>query len=450
MLLSSCGSFESGKRTVFIQNDSKVTKFKIDEKEYETPIFLKLGRGRKHFLELDKRNNYVYRCQFDFRNSIIPNSIFLLSGTPGLIISGSMFGADLITGGLYHCQNDINLGFEKEERQVSRKILVVPPPISDPIIQEKILKHWRNQVFEKNKKDSDSLIDPELGSQILIGEGVNVQTNNPPNNWPRAQFNRVGEKLQFTHIVYFHVTKREKSISVRSILYSHLEKRIKKKNNLSKLMVVNQFELKLKDYFWKAFKFLPNSIAVNMLNNLEVKPSSSAEVKLSDHPNAWPKAIRYLALESTLNYDLYKNWQVGVYFAPSLNADTWSINAKYGEDEEPYFVHSQILQFLYGSYLYWKTPFGAWSFGANTGLGVIDNSSNLPVNETHYRLIYNFNVRYQYNFTRRFYIAYDARQVKVKMAQLGQNINVKDYIVYNLRLGFFLPEIESWFKSFFY
>lgn len=448
--MSSCGSFESGKRTVFIQNDSKVTKFKLDEKVYKTPIFLKLGRGRKHYLELNKKHNFVYRCQFDFRNSIIPNSIFLLTGASGLLISGSMFGTDLLTGGLYHCQNDINLSVEKADKKVSRKILVVPPPISDPIIQEKILKHWREKVFEKNKQDQDLLINFELGSEILIGEGVNVQTNNPPSKWPRAQFNRVGEKLQFTHIVYFHVTKREKSISVRSKLYSHLTKRVEKKNDLSKLMVINQFEVKLKDYFWKAFKFLPNSIAINMLNNLDVKPSSSTEVNLKDHPNAWPKAIRFLALESTLNYDLYRNWQAGVYFAPSLNADTWSIDAKYGEGEEPYFVHSQILQFLYGSYLYWKTPFGAWSIGANAGLGIIDNSSNLPVDETHYRLIYNFNVRCQYNFTRRFYIAYDARQVKVKMAQLGQDVKLGDYIVYNLRLGFYLPEIESWFKSFFY
>lgn len=447
ILFFSCGTYDEDRTTILVSSGDKSIDVNIDGKTHKTPKFIRLNDDRKHQV-MTQNFQTTYRCHFDFRNSIIPNSLITF-GNP--ILGGLFFATDLISGGIYNCQDDLKIDprFATHGKAIQKRLLILPPPVSNPELREKLVEGWKKEV-QKLSSQEFKVLPIEKSWEVLQEFGIGLSRARDPRNMSEQRLKKLGERLQFTHIMFFEYERREHRYIFFPQIFSVFERELDENSKYLKVVELELEQSLFDEYFWKTFQFIPNSFGL-AYDFSSIEDTGLIDQKFEQHPDSLPLLFRLFSLSSVIDGEYYKNWQGGLYFSPAFFADSWATRGQHYGTEE--FLNLEFYHFLYGITAFWKTPFSILYISYYAGPGYLElESSTFAGTERKVILASSIQGRWQFLLSRRLSLVFSARQTfpfSGAFATFSNDYHLDKYLVGSIGLTYYFPSLEDQLKNLF-
>lgn len=367
-------------------------------------------------------------------------------------IAGAAFNLiDYFTGGMFHCEEDLNLYVpsilqDQSIPQYKRRLIIFPPRVSDPKLREKMITKWKKEI-EQLKINNYEVVDIEKTWETLLDHGLSFNELKKPSEMRPERSRKLGLKLQFTHILYFDYELRGDRYIFFPQIYSLVNKKLEDDSKLLRVVEVEDTEGAFFKFFWKTFNILPNSI--NLGYEDARVDEENYQTTREEHPNQLPAYIRYFSLGTSIDAEAFDNWQTGYYFSPAFFADSWSLKRNSEDGIVRDHIDLQYYQFLYGPSVFWKTPFNTFYFSVFTGPGYFKVDSNLEgVSESKLTSSISFQFRIQYHLTQKWSINLAYRKNNRNVPGFNNN-EINDYESLYVNLSYFFPEGQEQLKELF-
>lgn len=443
-LLTSCGTWEEDRNAIFVHAENRQIKAKVSDREVETPQFVRIPKVRKHQI-LNGKIKTTYRCSFDFRNSLIPNTLL---GIPNPIVGVIFQTVDYFTGGMFNCEEDVEIPLSEEQRmeapEYKRRVLIFPPRIADPILRDKLISQWRKEI-EAIKVTNYEVLDTKRSWEVLIENGINISKIQTPQEMSRNRLKELGLRLQFTHILYFDYEIRDDRYIFFPQLYSMVTNSTEDDAEILKVVELEDKQGTFYRYLWNTFNLLPNTLSLGA-DIQNVGPFDDVD----DHPDDFPTYIRIISLGTTIDKKDYRNWDFGYFLAPAFYADSWRLINDLEDDQNSQInMDLQFYQFLYGITGFWKTPFSTIYLSYYAGLGFLEvegRGVDEPVDKISFTR--NLEFRWQFMFTRRFSVNVLIRNVYQNLGRFGPR-SFSEYQTLGMNISYFFPEAQEMIKGWF-
>jgi hypothetical protein len=153
-----------------------------------------------------KKQTAKHSCDWQWGKSIIPNTLPVFGGLPGVAIALMFNGIDYFSGNIFDCSQLISKTGFKNKKKKKVRAFVIPPRLNDAKESLKIAKH-----FSSNKTNSKKItvIDPVVSKDALANLGIN--NNNAPanNDLPFERLRKYALKARAEYAVLLTIKKQQ-------------------------------------------------------------------------------------------------------------------------------------------------------------------------------------------------------------------------------------------------
>ena len=432
ILISSCGSIIKNKSDV-ISIDSDARGYQILDAENKslgvTPFFLESRKKRTntyYLLAPNKNENQnilqlTNKCDFDFNESILPNTLTSIIAWPIGIIA---FSVDLYNGSLFLCKNPLyvkNLPkIEKETKPM--EALILPPSVNSYKASNLIIDS-----FLKNNSQLKDRINFKRHDNELAELGISPYSKNNKNATSLVNLHALMLNKKITHVLFFNIETQNGHFKASPVLvdaFTKTETLVDLKN-----AEVDYENVSYLNFIIEKFRIIPNSIKIS-----ETKFSDSESyLKTSRHPKAFPKFLTSLSIGSVYDPAKYSSWDFDVYSGPNFSIPSW----KWTYEGNTYLYQS-VIATLNGGLLF-KTPIGA--FSAEMGFGGLYFYERPSSAKNDFQTCINVNLSYVFYFSRKLFfhattqiyspssIKFNNKEASLQQAYVG--------------IGYFFPTLDS-------
>jgi hypothetical protein len=457
--MTSCGTLSRSKNILIADSTPRGVKVFNENKKYlgTTPFFLKVKTTWKREFSFNNEKieiPFKYKCQTDWGGAVVPDTVVTLLNP----VIGSLFIiTDYLSGGLWRCRTPLHAKLDPNDfKPIKRKkrILILPVVSRDREISRKIIKFFKKKIFAKYNDEEAIIIDNSDTKKALFERGLDNYADTHPNNIRREFLNQLGESFDLTHFYYFNIKEEENKIIVQPELFDAF--------TVHPVKTKYSKPFKLKQNSQSGFNFLRNVVSmIDLLPNSIIvghsySPTESREVLLdstetlaeartNDHPDAFPRLITILLLDTTHHPRFYRPWDYSFFLSPRFGASSW---------KSAYVVSNINYEFLYASYfaLYDAsvsifTPFGEFNGAFGLGMMHYSASDNLSYDVSRIASISHIGVSFTTFIGSRTYIkvsgdTYGA-PVKEKEQIKTDYYRLKSWKEIRVGIGYYFPEIKA-------
>lgn len=466
-LLSSCGTLKKPHNIIPVVSKEGSRKFiYLDENEElkkgETPTWVDLPSGRVHEFYLTKedlklKKGMKVRCDLRWSRSVIPALVFAPIFPVGTVVGGSMFSLDLMTGRSHECDDLVWLeGKGKKITFGKPKILALPVPLRDEILSKKVIL-----TLEKFLKGKGELVSYESAEDAFSDYGLSSyrtfsDMESYKKNYRSKLRYRLAASLKATHLAFFKVLENEKGeISKVEVHFENAFEggNYQKLKKLSLSLKNLNREESFSRTFFSAFRFLPNSISAGYkqrTNNNGIGPVNAnyTTFSLNDHPDAFPKAVTFLGLESVEHPQFYSPWDFGAFFGPGLG--TASFQGQYRLfDGTQKILNTSGYFFDFSLTVVGFSPFGQLSVSLGPSMNLLFQDDEITGQSyTSSRLGIRIGVAHKFFLTDRLYtiLSYTSYGVDPK-ADLDPTLQIAQIQSTFIGLGYYFPQLTNLMRS---
>ncbi|MBT5094111.1 MAG: hypothetical protein HOM21_07710, partial [Halobacteriovoraceae bacterium] len=322
-LISSCGTYKSNPNIVPVDSSPRglIVKNQKGKIIGRTPFFARIDKGKEHEFYFETYAKFQttahikslhYKCQIDWAQSIIPDSIFSLLGPVGWIITASSLGADYYSGGLWKCEKPIyfsDINFESAKRPV-RKILVLPAFVKSEGLSLRIRKHWYQKLFViegKNGKHRDKIIELLKSFEEMNFKGITHLNTANFKNINKKALSQLAHKNKATHALSFKIKRRAGELEVTPILHDLFRVRDVVNSYTKKFRIpLNESEKTSRlETLLGAINLLPNAFSISYalkpkikINSNDFQKNENEELSTKNHPEALPRIFTLFGFEN--------------------------------------------------------------------------------------------------------------------------------------------------------
>jgi len=456
LLTQSCGSLFKSKDVVPIDSSPRGLYVLNGDGEVlgQTPLFIRVSPKDNDLILKsrlkDQGQVHHVNCSVSWSRSIVPNLLPSLTGPAGFIFSGVFLGTDLISRGMFDCHKGLVV-YQKgdvETKLVKKKILILPISSTD---SSQSLEIQKNFLKMQSVSADVEFLNIQRTNEELILRGISYETIRTFEELDRRNLERIAAKFGATHVVFF---QQEGSL-IQPLLYDLFTRR-------PELNTYSSFtdENKNKNEAWlqkwtQAFNFLPNSIQASYYFNSKAEAEkregiSRGYLKYStgDHPDAFPKYLTILSLDTVEHPNRYNIWDYHFSFYPSFGGSSWNLN--FDQQIPNYNISLGAIYALYNAAMTGHTFFGSLRIHFGLGPGYFIWSDSLNKSKKEVKMISSIGLTYTAFLNERWYFR-SGLAVYGPSNGIGnpEKINVKSWEEYHVGFGYYFPTLKDIIKNWF-
>lgn len=456
-LLTSCGTIRSKKNIIFADSEPRglIVKNEKGEELGVTPFFFKVNPGDKRKFSFLYKEKFIgdesYRCKWDWGGSVVPNALWAPLYPVGTILSGIFFTADATTRGLYVCKDSVLLKSSLEKKNIEKKIVIIGMPIAigQSVLAEKAIGFWRENIFEKHKKDEEFLWNQSIEDEFVY-RGVDLYADTNPTKIKRRFINQVGHKFNGTHFLHFEVKEEDKYFSFKPVLYDaftfkQIEAPYLKPFKMKK-------EVKTSKNYWKRIlrniDLLPNAVTISHhtqpveKRDVQATSGQSGQFHTNNHPSAFPKLVTMFGVESVRHPQFFSNWDWGGFLSPHFGASSW--RSSFPIASETYDFDFQSYYLGYNATLTGFSPLGQITVGIGINASYVILNDSRGLNEAKVAPMIVYLMNYKKFFNDRFYFTFGTKFFDVDNSVTGKlEYTLKNWNEAYVGLGYYFPEVKT-------
>lgn len=467
VLFSSCGTLKGSGNKIAV--DSKIRGMYVKDEEGtiigRTPFFYQIDPGWSQyftfFLKHGEKEIYSrsleYQCNFNWSQSIIPNTLLIPFFPVGTIMSGTFYLVDYLSGGIYNCNNPLNFD-NKLPSQIKRpykleenkRILIIPPYTKDQRFSNIIVKTWQEGMFNGNNPSKDVIVNFKKSSKDFNFKGINYLNDYHPHDLSKNDIYEIGHKYNATHILYFKIEKAHKFIKAKPELFDIFNLDTIETAYLKKFRLDDPREEQniLKRTLLKVVNIFPNALTLSYTERPDVKVNSTVfwakngEHTADRHPDSLPVVLTVFGLESVSHPMLFRSWDYDISFFPTLSISSWKsyLSDKYQE----YFIELINSCLFYNVGFTFHTPLGAPGLELGVGVDYISGNDSKNNFYSEFTTIHRTNYNYMVFISKEAYlkVAYVSFYPKVGTIS-NQYYELKKWSEVSFSFGYYYPEMKT-------
>lgn len=424
----------------------------------QTPLFIRVSPKDNDLIFktslTGKGQSQHVKCSLSWSRSIVPNLLPIIAGPTGFIISGVFLGTDLVSRGMFDCHKGLNLHLKENLPLVEskKKILVLPVASSD--YEKSIdIQHYflKNVVSEQNNE----FLDIRETNEALILRGISHETIRSFEKIDRRNLERVAAQFGSTHALFFEQSENEQGRMITPVLYDLFTRRAVDEKYQSFAFEGQKEKNPLLQKWVQAFNFLPNSVQVSYYFNAKVEAEKRAGIergylkyKTGDHPDAFPKYLTLLSLDTVEHPNRFNIWDYNFSFYPSFGGSSWNLN--YNQQIADYDISVGAIYALYNIALTGHTFFGALRihFGIGPGYLIWSDSRNYKKQEV--KFVSSVGITYTAFLNDRWYMRMGSAVYGPGGGiESSEKLRIKSWEEYHVGFGYYFPTLKEIIKSWF-
>jgi hypothetical protein len=461
--LSSCGTMRSKKNILFADSSPRGLEVRNEKNESLglTPMFFKIKpKGRRHFTFFDKGKKIgeqSYKCSWDWGGSIVPNIVLSPIFPVGTILSSAFLFTDATSKAAYVCKNSLFVSVKnlQQKKMIKKRLLALPIAVGRRSLADSIRNKWQADQFDKLRVDEELLWNEEVENEFIY-RGIDHYANTEPLKIKRRFINEIGHKFKATHLVYFSVDETETSFNIQPKLFDIFNFEEVKPEYLKSYTVAK--EKRTPANYWKRalrnIDLFPNAITLSYqgkateTRTVAADPTQNGEFKTSTHPEAFPKLLTLISVESVHHPQFFSSWDWGGFLSPNFGASSW--RTSYLISGSPYNYDFESYHFGYTASLSAFTPLGQLNVGAGLLASYFSISDNKGYESTKLGLIFKLNMSYHKFFNERFYFTLGQRFYSPSKETTNKNeYLLESWSEYYVGLGYYFPEVKTFARNLF-
>lgn len=457
IVLSSCGTMRSKKNILFADSSPRGLEVRNEKNESLglTPMFFKIKPHHKRKFSFFEKGLKVgeqsYKCSWDWGGSLIPNLVIAPFFPVGTILSSAFLFTDATSKAAYVCKNSLFISTPNvEAKTISKKrIMALPIAVGRRSLADSIRRKWQTDQFNKLKADEELLWNDEVENEFIY-RGVDHYANTEPLKIKRRFINEIGHKFKATHLIHFSIEETDSAFIIQPKLFDIFNFKEEEKEYLKSYTV--EKEKRTPANYWKRalrnIDLFPNAITLSYQGKATEKrivaadPTQNGEFKTSTHPEAFPKLLTLISMESVHHPQFFSSWDWGGFLSPNFGASSWRTSYLIGGS--PYNYDFESYHFGYSASLSGFSPIGQINIGAGLLASYFSLSDNKGYQSTKLGLIFKLNMSYHKFFNERFYFTAGQRFYSPSKETTNKNEYLLDsWSEYYVGLGYYFPEVKT-------